>query len=398
MALNKKTLEDIEVTGRRALVRVDFNVPQDDEGAITDDRRIRAALPTIEYLLRQNARVILVSHLGRPKGVEDRWRLNPVAERLSGLLDRPVRKIDTCVGAEAEAAAESLEPGQVLLLENVRFHPEETKNDPEFSGRLAALAEVFVNDAFGAAHRAHASTEGVTHFLPAVAGYLLARELEVLGRAVENPARPFVAILGGAKVSDKIGVIRHLLPRVDVLLIGGGMANPFIRAEGYDIGRSRYDEADLEPATEMLALARAEGQRLEIPSDVVTADDLRNPTRVETVSITEIPPDLMALDIGPETVARYRSILSDARTVIWNGPMGVFETPRFADGTRAIAESLAEQAARGANVIIGGGDSAAAVEQMGLADRMTHISTGGGASLEFLEGRELPGVSALLER
>ncbi len=392
--MRKKTVRDVDVRGRRVLVRVDFNVPQDDTGAITDDTRIRAALPTIRYLVEQGARVILISHLGRPKGPDPRWRMDPVAARLSELLGRPVKKVDDCVGPEVEAAVQALQPGEVLLLENVRFHPEEERNDPAFAAQLARLAEVFVNDAFGAAHRAHASTVGVARYLPAVAGLLMARELEKLGGALENPARPFVALLGGAKVSDKIGVVRNLLPRVDALLIGGGMANTFLKAQGYEVGRSRVEPESLEVARETLEEARRQSRRLELPSDVVVADDLKNPTVVRTVPVDAIPPDLMALDIGPETIARFQTILREAKTVIWNGPMGVFETPQFAEGTRRIAETLAEISGQ-ATVIVGGGDSAAAVQQFGLADRIDHISTGGGASLEFLEGRELPGVAAL---
>ncbi|MFN3652150.1 MAG: phosphoglycerate kinase [Armatimonadota bacterium] len=396
--MNKKTIEDVDVRDKRVLVRVDFNVPQDESGAITDDTRIRAALPTLRYLLDQGARVILMSHLGRPKGVDPKWTLAPVAERLSQHLGRPVQTASDCIGPEAEAAAQKLQSGDVLLLENVRFHPEEEKNDPEFARKLASLGEIYVNDAFGAAHRAHASTEGVTHYLPAVAGYLLGKELEKLGGAINDPQRPFVAILGGAKVKDKIGVIKNLLPKVDVLLLGGGMAYTFLKAQGLEIGKSLLDAGHLDAAKQTLQDVKEQGYRLEVPSDVVVADDFKNPTSHRTVRADEIPDDMEGVDIGPETIARYREILRDARTVVWNGPMGVFENPLFAEGTRSIAETLGQISQGEANVIIGGGDSAAAVEQLGYADQMDHISTGGGASLELLEGKTLPGVAALQDK
>jgi len=396
--MNKKTLNDVDVRGKRVLVRVDFNVPQDDSGAITDDTRIRAALPTLRHLLESGARVTLMSHLGRPKGVDEKWRLNPVAQRLGELLGQPVQKVDDCIGPEVEAAVAALEPGQVLLLENVRFHPEEEKNAPAFAAQLAKLGDVYINDAFGTVHRAHASTEGVAHHLPGAAGFLLAKELEKLGGALANPVRPFVAVLGGAKVADKIGVIENLLPKVDTLIIGGGMAYTFLKAQGLEIGRSLLDAGHLEAAAETLRTVQEKGQRLELPTDVVIADSFKNPTRSETVAATAIPADMEGVDIGPETARRYQEILRGAKTVVWNGPMGVFELPQFAHGTRAIAETLAEVSQTDANVIIGGGDSAAAVEQMGLADKMDHISTGGGASLEFLEGKSLPGVAALQDR
>jgi phosphoglycerate kinase len=396
--MNKKTVQDVDVRGKRVLVRVDFNVPQDDSGAITDDTRIRAALPTIRYLVEQGARVILTSHLGRPKGVDEKWRLHPVATRLSELLGTPVKKVNDCIGPEVEAVVNALEPGQVLLLENVRFHPEEEKNDPAFAKQLASLAELYVNDAFGAAHRAHASTEGVAHVLPGVSGFLMAKELEKLGGALNDPQRPFIAILGGAKVADKIGVIENLLPKVDALLLGGGMAYTFLKAQGKEIGKSLLDAGHLEAAGQTLAAVQGKGQRLELPTDVVIADDFKNPTTHRTVTVDAIPADMEGVDIGPDTVRRFREVLRDARTVVWNGPMGVFENPEFAKGTFAIAETLAEISEGEANVIIGGGDSAAAVEQMGFADRIDHISTGGGASLEFLEGKTLPGVAALQDR
>jgi phosphoglycerate kinase len=396
--MNKKTLKDVDVRDRRVLVRVDFNVPQDDSGAITDDTRIRAALPTVRHLIDNGARVILMSHLGRPKGVDPKWRLDPVARRLTELLGQPVRKTDDCVGPEVEAAVRALGPGQVLLLENVRFHPEEEKNDPAFAQQLAKLGDLFVNDAFGAAHRAHASTEGVARYLPSVSGFLLEKELIKLGGALNDPVRPFVAVLGGVKVSDKIGVIENLLPKVDALLIGGAMAYTFLKAQGYDIGKSILDAGHLEAAKETLRTAKEKGQRIELPSDVIVTDNFKNPTKDETVPVTAIPPDMEGVDIGPETRRRFAEILRGAKTVVWNGPMGVFENPKFAGGTRAVAEALAEVSEGDANVIIGGGDSAAAVEQMGLADRIDHISTGGGASLEFLEGKTLPGVAALQDR
>jgi phosphoglycerate kinase len=394
--VNKKTVKDVDVRDKRVLVRVDFNVPQDPSGAISDDTRIRAALPTLQYLLENGARVILMSHLGRPEGVDDKWRLDPVAARLTELLGQPVKKVNDCIGAEVEAAAQAVGPGQVLLLENVRFHPEEEKNDPEFAQKLASLGDLFVNDAFGTAHRAHASTEGVAHHLPAVAGFLLGKELDVLGGVLTSPERPFVSILGGAKVKDKIGVIRNLLPQVDTLILGGGMAYTFLKAQGLEIGNSLLDSKHLEQAGK--TLAGEGGEKVQLPTDVIVADHFQNPTRSETVDTSAIPGDMEGVDIGPRTIAAYQEILRSAKTVIWNGPMGVFEHPQFAGGTRAIAETLAEVAESGASVIIGGGDSAAAVEQMGFADRMTHISTGGGASLEFLEGKTLPGVAALLDK
>jgi phosphoglycerate kinase len=394
----KQGLTDIDPRGKRVLARVDFNVPQDDTGRITDDRRIQASLPTIRYLLDHDAKVILVSHLGRPKGVDPKWSLKPVAERLSELLGKPVPLAPDSVGPAVGAAVSGLRPGDVLLLENVRFHPEEEKNDPAFARQLAANADLFVNDAFGTAHRAHASTEGVTHFLPAVAGFLLQKELEVLGAALDNPRRPFAAILGGKKVSDKIGVIEHLLEKVDALLIGGGMAFTFLKAKGYEIGRSVLDEDGLDLARRVMERAQRPGPRLELPVDVVVAREFDANAESRVVPSDGIPAGWIGMDVGPQTLARFRDALSGAMTIIWNGPMGVFEMPRFAAGTLAVAEMLAERTAAGATTIIGGGDSAAAVEQMGLADRMSHISTGGGASLEFLEGKELPGVAALRDR
>lgn len=389
------TVKDLDVKGKRVLVRVDFNVPLDASGKITDDTRIRAALPTIQYLLDAGAAVILMSHLGRPKGVDEALRLDPVAARLSELIGRPVRKVNDCVGPQVEATARALQPGEVLLLENLRFYKEETQNDPEFAKKLASLADVYVNDAFGAAHRAHASTAGVAAYLPAAAGLLLAKELEVLGNALERPERPFLAILGGAKVADKIGVIRNLLTKVDTLLIGGGMGYTFLKAKGYEVGRSLLDAERIELAKELMAEAERRGVRLLLPVDVVVADRFSNDANTKVVPVDAIPPDWEGLDIGPKTRELFAAEVKKARTIIWNGPLGAFEMPTFAAGTRAVAEALAQS---DGTTIIGGGDSAAAVEQFGLAGAMSHISTGGGASLEFLEGKILPGVAALTRK
>jgi phosphoglycerate kinase len=388
----KKTVKDIALKGKRVLVRVDFNVPL--EGAqVADDTRLRAALPTIRYLLEHGAAVILMSHLGRPKGkISDEFRLDPVARRLEELLGQEVIKLDDCVGPEVEEAARALKPGQILLLENLRFHPEEEENDPGFAKRLASLGDVYVNDAFGTAHRAHASTVGVTEYLPAVAGLLMERELRMLGRVLKKPARPFVAILGGAKVSDKIAVIHNLLSRVDLLLLGGGMANTFLLAKGYQVGDSLAEEESLPVAKEILDQG---GDKLVLPVDVVVADAFAEDAHARTVGVEEVTPGWRILDIGPRTVNLFEEKLSGAGTVVWNGPMGVFEFPRFAAGTLALANSLAMTKA---TTIVGGGDSAAALEQAGLADKMTHVSTGGGASLEFLEGKTLPGVAALEDK
>jgi phosphoglycerate kinase len=391
--MNKKTVRDVDLHGRRALVRVDFNVPLKD-GQVTDDTRIRASLPTIQYLVDKGAKVILMSHLGRPKGKPTpEFSLRPVAEHLSKLLGKPVSFAADCVGPAAEDAVRALKAGDVLLLENLRFHAEEEANDPAFAQKLAALGDLYVNDAFGSAHRAHASTEGVARYLPAVGGFLMERELEYLGRALESPRRPFVAILGGAKISDKIKVIENLLGKVDRLLIGGGMANTFLKAQGLAVGDSLVEDGSLDVARQLMAQA---GDKLLLPSDAVVADALDANARAQVVPVNAVPSGWRILDIGPDTVRRYRAALSGARTVVWNGPMGVFEFPRFAEGTYAIARALAELP--DATTVIGGGDSAAAVEQSGVADRMTHISTGGGASLEFLEGRVLPGVAALMDK
>ena len=391
--MNKKTVRDLNVKHKRVLVRVDFNVPLDEKQHITDDTRIAAALPTIRYLLDQGAAVILMSHLGRPKGKPTpEFSLVPAAARLSELLGQPVRLAPDCVGPQVEQIAAALKPGEVLLLENLRFHAEEEKNDPAFAQQLAKLGELYVNDAFGAAHRAHASTEGVAHYLPAAAGFLMEKELDFLGKALESPERPFVAILGGAKISDKIAVIDNLLGKVDKLLIGGGMANTFLKAKGLNIGESLVEESSLENARNLMARG---GDKLLLPVDAVVADRFDNQAQSQVVSVDKVPAGWRILDIGPASVALFKQVLAPAKTVIWNGPMGVFEFPQFAKGTFALAEELAHLKA---TTIIGGGDSAAAVEKSGLADQMTHISTGGGASLEFLEGRVLPGVAALNDR
>ena len=394
--MNKKTIEDIDVSGKRVLVRCDFNVPLDGT-KITDDTRIVAALPTIQYLLEHGAAVILCSHLGRPKGEFNmKYSLAPVAERLSEKLDKKVVLAKDVIGEDAKKCVDAMKPGDIVLLENVRFHKEEEKNDPEFAKKLASFAEIYVNDAFGTAHRAHASTEGVAHYLPAVAGFLIGKELDVMGKALENPARPFVAILGGAKVSDKIGVINNLLDKVDTLIIGGGMSYTFQKALGGSVGNSLCENDKLDLAKEMLEKAKAKGVRMLLPVDNVCGQEFSNDTMRITVHSKQIPDGWEGMDIGPNTQALFAAEIANAATVVWNGPMGVFEFPNFAAGTRAIAQALADN--QNCVSIIGGGDSAAAVEQMGYADKMTHISTGGGASLEFLEGKELPGVAALNDK
>ncbi len=388
----KRTVRDVEVNGRRVLVRVDFNVPMED-GRITDDRRIREALPTVRDLMDRRARVILASHLGRPKGrVDEELRLTPIARRLGELLGRPIPLLPDCVGPAVEDAIARLRPGDVVLLENLRFHAEEEANDPAFAASLARLAEVFVNDAFGTAHRAHASTAGVAAQLPAVAGLLMEKELRHLGQALEAPKRPFVAILGGKKVSDKIGVIRHLLTRADTLLIGGGMAYTFLRAQGKEIGSSLCETDKLDLASELLQSAAVRGVSFRLPVDVVVSIAPEAGADYKVVDAGAIPAEWMGVDIGPKTAAQFAEAIVPAGTVLWNGPMGIFEIPAFAGGTRAVAEAMAKSQAV---TVVGGGDSAAAVEEFGLADRITHISTGGGASLEFLEGRELPGIAVL---
>ncbi|WP_018702236.1 phosphoglycerate kinase [Anaeromusa acidaminophila] len=393
--MEKKSLKDIVVMGKKVFVRVDYNVPMKD-GVITNDNRIRATLPTLEYLLAQNAALVLASHLGRPKGAPvPEFTLAPVAKRLSELLGKEVLFAPDCVGEEAAAMAQALKPGQILLLENLRYHKEEEKNDPEFSRQLASLAEVAVNDAFGVSHRAHASVEGITKYIPTVAGFLLEKEILFLGQAVNDPVRPFVAIIGGAKVSDKIGVIENLLTKVDRLIIGGGMANTFLAAKGFATGKSLVEEDKLELARELMAKAKTAGKELLLPVDVTIADRFAADAANKVVAADAIEGDWMALDIGPVTSQAYAEALRDAKTVVWNGPMGVFEMDVFAKGTEAVAKAVA---ASGAKSIVGGGDSIAALEKLGLAREITHISTGGGASLEFLEGKVLPGVAALADK
>jgi len=394
--VKKKTIRDIDVAGKRVLVREDLNVPLDPEtGRITDDRRIEAAVPTLKYLAEAGAKVIVVSHLGRPKGGPDeKLRMNSVAVRLQELLGRPVKKLDDCIGPDVEQAVAAMSPGDVILLENVRFYSEEEKNDPEFARKLASLADVYVNDAFGTAHRAHASTEGVAHHLPAVAGFLMEKEIDYLSRALSAPERPFVAVLGGAKVKDKIKVIENLLTKVDTLIIGGGMAYTFLKAKGLEIGKSLLDAESLDYARQTMEEAAKRGVGFELPVDVVVADRFAEDAAVQTVPAEAIPAEWMGMDIGPKTAEKWGEILKQAKTVVWNGPVGVFEMDRFAAGTRALAEAIASSSAVS---IVGGGDSAAALEKLGYADKMTHVSTGGGASLEFLEGRELPGVVALMD-
>ena len=393
----KKTVEDLKVSGKRVIVRVDFNVPQDKKtGAITDDKRIRGALPTISYLVKNNAKVILVSHLGRPKnGPEAIFSMKPAADRLAELIGQPVILASDVIGDDAKAKAAALKDGEILMLENVRFHKEETKNDPAFAAQLASLADLYVNDAFGTAHRAHASTAGLANFLPSASGYLIAKELDVMGKALSEPARPFVAILGGAKVSDKIGVIDNLIEKADAIIIGGGMAYTFFAAQGYSIGTSLCEADKLDLAKGLLEKAAAKGVKLLLPIDNVVADAFSADANAQTVDSTQMPDGWMGLDIGPKTIALFSETIATAKTVVWNGPMGVFEFDRFAEGTRLVAKAIA---ASSAVSIIGGGDSAAAVEKLGYADQVTHISTGGGASLEFLEGKVLPGIDSLLDK
>lgn len=395
-SMNKKSVKDIDVKGKVVFCRVDFNVPMKD-GKVTDDTRIRAALPTIEYLTGQGAKVLLASHLGRPKGqVTEELRLTPVAKRLQELLGQEVKKADEAYGDNVKQQISDLKEGDVLVLENVRFYPGEEKNDPELSKAFADLADVYVNDAFGAAHRAHASTAGIAAYLPAVSGFLMQKELEVLGKAISNPDRPFTAIIGGAKVKDKIGVIESLLDKVDNLIIGGGLAYTFVKALGHEVGKSLLEEDKVDLAKSFMDRAKEKGVNFLIPTDVLVADDFSNDANTSIVPISEIPSDLEALDIGIETREKYADVIKNSKLVVWNGPMGVFEIDAFAKGTKAIAEALAE--AKDTYSVIGGGDSAAAVEKFGLADQMSHISTGGGASLEFMEGKELPGVTALNDK
>jgi phosphoglycerate kinase len=394
--MDAKTVRDVDVTGRRVLLRADLNVPIED-GRITDDTRIRASLPTIVHLLERGASVVLASHLGRPKGkVNDALRLRPVADRLSQLLGRPVRMTGDALGPGVQVAVGKLRPGDLLLLENLRFHAGEEANDPAFGEALASLADLFVNDAFGAAHRAHGSTEGITHHLPAVAGLLMEREVDALTTLLRRPARPFHAVIGGAKVSGKLEVLEALLSRCQAVLVGGGMANTFLAAKGHALGASLVEEDQLSNAKRIMAEARRKRVRLMLPTDAVVAPQIHHRARTETVKIGDVAPDRMVVDIGPATLAAYTAHLKRAKTIFWNGPMGVFEVPQMAEGTNGMARFLAKRSASGVVTIVGGGDSVAALEQLGLAERMTHVSTGGGASLEFLEGKTLPGVAALL--
>ena len=394
--MNKKTVKDIDLKGKKVFVRCDFNVPMDEKQNITDNTRIVAALPTIKYLLEQDCKIILASHLGRPKGeVKPEFSLAPVAKELSKLLNKEVIMAKDVIGEDATNKAENLKEGEIMLLENVRFHREETDNDPEFAKKLASMAEVYVNDAFGAAHRAHASTAGIAQYLPAVSGFLIEKELTVLGNAINNPERPFMAILGGAKVSDKIGVIDSLLDKVDTLMIGGGMAYTFFKAQGYSVGNSLCEEEKTGLALEAMEKAKQKGVKLLLPVDTKVGKEFKPDTESKTVKYTEIPDGWEGFDIGEKTIEMFKNELKNAKTVIWNGPVGLFEFDQFAIGTNEIAKTLADL---DATTIIGGGDSGAAVAKAGLADKMTHICTGGGASLEFLEGKKLPGIECLLDK
>ncbi len=390
--LNKKTMKDIDVKGKRVFVRVDFNVPMAD-GEITDETRIRAAIPTIEYLVEQGAKVILASHMGRPKGeVKEDMRLTAVGIRLAEIMNKPVTNLDESIGKEVEEAVANMQNGDILLLENVRFHAGEEKNDPALAEQFAQLADVYVNDAFGAAHRAHASTEGIAKHVPAVSGFLMQKELDVLGKALSNPERPFTAIIGGAKVKDKIGVIESLLEKVDHLIIGGGLSFTFIKAQGYDIGKSLLEEDKIELAKSFIEKAKEKGVQLHMPIDAVVANEFSKDAETKIVDVDAIPSDWMGLDIGPKTAANYAEVIKSSKLIIWNGPMGVFEMDKFENGTKTVAEAMATTSGY---TVIGGGDSAAAVEKFEVADKMDHISTGGGASLELMEGKELPGIVAL---
>jgi len=394
--MDKKTIEDIDVSGKRVIVRVDFNVPLDATGKITDDKRIVGALSTIKYLVDKGAKTILVSHLGRPKdGFEDKFSMKPTAVRLSELLGVNVIMAKDVIGVDAKSKAAELKAGEVLMLENVRFHKEETKNDPTFAKELSSLAEIFVNDAFGTAHRAHASTAGLADYLPAVCGFLIKKEIEFMGKALANPARPFVAILGGAKVSDKIAVIENLIDKVDTLIVGGGMAYTFLKAKGYNIGTSICEDDKVELAKSLMEKATAKGVNLMLPVDNAIAKEFSNDSEKKIVASNSMPDGWMGMDIGATTIENFANEIKNAKTVIWNGPMGVFEFPNFATGTKEVAKALAES---GSLSIVGGGDSAAAVEQLGYADKITHISTGGGASLEYLEGKVLPGIDVLMNK
>lgn len=394
--MNKMSIEDMDIKGKKVIARVDFNVPLDENGNVTDDKRIRGALPTIKYIIENGGKLILVSHLGRPKnGPEAKFSMKPAAERLSQLLGKEVILAADVIGEDAKAKAENLKEGEILMLENVRFHKEETKNDPEFAKELASMADVFCNDAFGTAHRAHASTAGLADYLPSCCGFLIKKELDVMGKALENPERPFVAILGGAKVSDKISVIENLLDKVDTLIIGGGMAYTFFKAKGHSVGTSICEDDKVELAKSLLKKAEEKNVNMLLPVDTVVGKEFKADTEYKVVPTNSIPDGWMGLDIGPETIEKFSEAIKGAKTVVWNGPMGVFEFENFAVGTKKIAEALAQS---GATSIVGGGDSAAAVEQLGFADKITHISTGGGASLEFLEGKELPGIAVLNEK
>lgn len=395
--MSKKTMQDVALAGKRVLIRVDFNVPRSKTtGEITNDVRIQAGVPTVKYLVEQGAKVIIMTHMGRPKGeVKEELRLDKVAERLSQLVGLPVKKLNQTVGPDVEAAVAAMQNGDIVMLENVRFLPGETENDPELSKQLAALGDVFVNDAFGTAHRAHCSTEGVGHILPGVMGFLMDKEITVLGKALEEAEHPFVAIVGGSKISDKIGVVQNLLEKVDCLMIGGGMANTFLKAKGYEMGTSLVENDKTALALEIMDHAEKLGKKLLIPVDLTVAAGIDQPETAQTVTVDQVPVDRMALDIGPETVKLYQQAVADAKTVIWNGPMGVFEVDTFAVGTGAVAQAVASS---GAYSIVGGGDSVASIEKAGLNDKINHISTGGGASLEFLEGKKLPGIEVLLDK
>ena len=393
--MDKMTVADVDIRSKRVLVRVDFNVPQDSLGNITDDTRIRASLPTINYLVQHQAKVIICSHLGRPKGREPGLSLAPIAHRLSQLISRPVLMASDCVGPEVQEMAKNLKEGEILFLENLRFHPEEEKNDSAFARSLASLAEVYVNDAFGTTHRAHASTVGIPHYLQAVAGFLLQKEIDTMGRALSNPKRPLAAIIGGAKVSDKVAVLNNIVEKVDSLLIGGGMASSFFRAQGYQVGKSKVEEDKLEVCRNILKRAEQRGIRLLLPEDILVGSSLDNGKGARVVTVSEVPPDMMIVDIGPKTLERFAQELNKAKTVIWNGPLGVFEVEEFSHGTKGLVKVLAGLKA---TTIIGGGSTAEVVEEMGMVDSMSHVSTGGGASLEFMEGKTLPGVAALLDK
>jgi 3-phosphoglycerate kinase len=392
----KKSIRDVDVKNKKILIRVDFNVPQDEKGNITDDIRIRESTFTIDYALKHDAKIILMSHLGRPKGgPTDIFRLTPVGKRLSELLNRPVKKLDDCIGPEVEKAVAEMAPGDIILLENLRFYKEEEKNDPEFAKKLAALGDIFVNDAFGTSHRAHASTEGVTHYLPSVAGFLVEKEIEYFERINKNPDKPFVLVLGGAKVSDKIPMIENMLSKVDTILIGGAMAYTFLKQDGVNIGASRYEKDVADTAKSILDKARSKGVELLLPIDHIVCDNIDAPGQIKTTVDAGIEEGFIGVDIGPKTIALYTDKLKKARTIVWNGPMGIFEKDRFGEGTKRIAEAMA---ASPAVTVVGGGDSAAAAQKFGVQDRLSHISTGGGASLEYLEGRILPGIAALEDK